>query len=103
MEKSCIEIKNVFILADDYRYIEEVKRSHPEWNVFTLARPDQRGYSNAKFKLLDWGIKQQMLLRLFCAVELCIDSSFHFGHERSCLNNFVKVSKPSSNYLGMFS
>jgi hypothetical protein len=102
MEMSGVEIKNLFVLADDYRYIEDVRRSHPDWNVFTLALPDQRGYSNEKFKQLDWGVKQQMLLRLFCAVEICIDSCFHFGHERSCLNNFVKVSKPSSRYLGLF-
>jgi hypothetical protein len=102
MEMSGIEIKNLFVLADDYRFVEEVRRLHPEWKVFTLTRPDQDGYSNEKFKLLDWGVKQQMLLRLFCAVEICIDSSFHFGHERSCLNNIVKVSKPPSRYLGLF-
>jgi hypothetical protein len=102
IEMSGVEVKNLFLLTDDYAYIDEVRRSRPEWNVFTLARPDQSGYSNERFKMLDWGVKQQMLLRLLCAVEICIDSLFHFGHERSCLNNIVKVSKPSSRYFGLF-
>jgi hypothetical protein len=101
LEDSGKDIKNLFILADDYRHIEAVKDAHPEWNIYTLTTPGESGYVHQQFKSLEWSVKEQMLVKLFCAVEICIDSSFHFGHEVSSPTKVIRALKPSSNYQGM--
>jgi hypothetical protein len=101
LEDSGKDFKNIFILSDDFRHVEAVQAAHPEWNVYTLTTSDERGYVHQKFKSLDWNVKERMLVKLFCAVEICIDSSFHFGHEVSSPTKVIRALKPSSKYQGM--
>ena len=38
------EIRNAFILTDDYSVIEELNSQYPQWSFYTLTKPTERGY-----------------------------------------------------------
>lgn len=42
-------VRNVFVLTDDYGVIDELRNAFPEWTIYTLCRPDERGYVHNDF------------------------------------------------------
>lgn len=59
-----IACKNIFILTDDYSVIEKVKLKYPEFNIYTLCEPYERGYNNDNFNCLSNDLKKTNLLRV---------------------------------------
>lgn len=45
-----IKIKNLFVFTDDYRYVAELQKKRPEWNLFTLTGKEENGYDNRRFQ-----------------------------------------------------
>lgn len=102
LDESGIQISDIFVLTDDYSYISALEKAHPEWTIYTLARPDHNGYNQKQFNAMDWKQKRLDLVRLFAAVEICRDSTIHFGHEMSNVNTVIKTGRPSNSYKKIF-
>ena len=98
LEKRTKGINNVFVFTDDYRNIERLQELHPEWNIITLTRSDERGYYNATFNALSWEERKKDLIKLFAIVEICIRSDFHIGCNGACVNNYIRSCRMGRPY-----
>jgi hypothetical protein len=95
------KIKDVFVLSDDYRYIDELKTKRPEWNIYTLCNKDEKGYQNAAFNKSEWNTKRNNLVKLFAMVEACIRSDLHFGNEQACSGLYIRSRKEKETYVSI--
>jgi hypothetical protein len=102
IEQSGVNISNLFVMTDDYGYISALNQAHPEWTIYSLTRPEQRGYDQKSFNKLNWSHKRRELLDLMCSVEICRNSRFHFGYEASNINTMIKTVRGHSGYLPIF-
>ena len=91
-------IKNVFVFTDDYRHIEDLKNKKPEWNIYTLCNPDEKGYVNEQFNSLSWDFKKQNYIKLFTNVDICQNASFFVGTYTSNPDWFLNMTMPKNNF-----
>ena len=97
--EECIgEVKNLFVFTDDYRNVEHIRKKRTTWNVFTLAKEDERGYYNDKFNKETWETKRANLIKLSAMVELCIHSKHHIGCDGACVNLFIRSCRNGMAY-----
>lgn len=89
---------NIFVFTDDYRNVEYIKKTHQEWSVFALTRPDECGYYNAKFNALPWAERRQDIIKLLAIVEICIRSDHHIGCDGACVNNYIRSCRIGRKY-----
>lgn len=101
MRESGQIIKDLFVFTDDYRNVDYLKKN-TDWNIYTLAKEEERGYVNEEFQKREWKQRYQGTIKLFAMVELCIDSDFHFGYEAACVNNYIKVCKTKNSYFPIY-
>lgn len=71
------DIKNAFVLTDDYRIIEELKSKYPAWTFYTLCKNNERGFYLNEFRKLDNKTKKAQHLRLFASMQL-LEHANHF-------------------------
>ena len=102
MQNNEIDVKNLFVFTDDYRYVSELKQLAPNWKIFTLTGEDERGYDNVSFRNQDMEYQRKNIIKLFAMVECCINSSIHVGYMRSAVDHYIRASKICNNldYLG---
>lgn len=72
-------LHNVFVLTDDYRIIEQISTQYPDWNCYTLCRPEERGYFHENFLKEDYDFKRKQLITLFASIELLNGSKQFIG------------------------
>jgi hypothetical protein len=73
--KQNINLIDIFVFADDYRQIEQLRRDYPDYNFYTLCKEHERGYYNNEFQALSWDMKKSKLLDLFANIEICRKSN----------------------------
>ena len=69
------DIRDAFVLTDDYTVIEELRATYPDWQFYTLTQPTERGYN---YKA-DKGGQRESWLKLFAAIELMSKSDLFVG------------------------
>ncbi|MEG1585352.1 MAG: hypothetical protein RR346_00595, partial [Bacteroidales bacterium] len=89
--ESLSDIKSVFVLTDDYRIMESLKEMRPEWNLYTLCRPEEQGYFHDQFERVDLDQRKEDHLKLFSSIEAIANASLFVG---------TYTSNPGM-YLGM--
>ncbi|MDE6566761.1 MAG: hypothetical protein K2K70_03385 [Lachnospiraceae bacterium] len=94
-----LEIDNLFIFTDDYKYVQEVKKLRPDWTVLTLTGENEKGYNNEEFNKLTWPQKRTHMIKLFAMIDICISSKLHLGCEQTCVNNYIKSVKNGKGYI----
>lgn len=87
-------IKNLFVLTDDYTVIEEIKKDYLEWDIYTLTSPNERGYDNNAFSLMSKLEKKQQLIKLFSSVEIIRMSNLFIGTYTTNLGLFIGMTIP---------
>lgn len=92
-----IEVKDLFIFTDDYRFIDEMKVLRPDWNIYTLTNTDEKGYVNAEFQKLNWEEKRIRTIKMFAMIEICLLSKIHLGCGQSCTNSYIKSLRSKNN------
>jgi hypothetical protein len=73
------DIRNAFILTDDYGVIKELKERYPEWNFYTLCRKSERGYTHNEFYNRERSLIYNDLVRLLANMEILRKSNFFIG------------------------
>ncbi len=71
------EIRNAFVLTDDYRLISELRTAFPEWRFYTLCQPQEKGYYHAEFMKVDMTDRKKSHIRLFSSM-VVLEKSSHF-------------------------
>lgn len=92
------ELRDAFILTDDYRVIETLRRDYPDWTFHTLTRPDERGFVY-KQAITD---NTENWIKLFAAMELITQSQLFVGTVSSnpgmfagmLMDNFIYLDAP---------
>lgn len=73
------EIKDAFVLTDDYRIFETCVEKYPDWRFWTLCEEQDLGYDNSSFMQEDSSFKRRKLIRLFAAMEILTSSVQFIG------------------------
>jgi hypothetical protein len=73
------DIRNAFILTDDYGVIKELKERYPEWNFYTLCRESEKGYTHDEFYNREASLIYNGLVRLLANMEILRKSNFFIG------------------------
>ena len=87
--KTHSDLKDVFVFADDYRQVEQLRNEYQDYNFYSLCQPDEKGYFNTEFQSMDWDIKKKGLLKLFANVEICRNSDFFVGSVQANPDFFI--------------
>lgn len=65
--KEVTDLKNVFVLTDDYEIIKCLRKMAPEYNWFTFCQSDEKGYYNSAFSKTDPLIKRKRIgYKMYC-------------------------------------
>ena len=73
------ELRDAFILTDDYSVIECLRGDYPDWRFYTTCAPTERGYFHEEYQKLDAYAKAAQLLNLFAAMDILADSEQFVG------------------------
>lgn len=73
------EIKNVFILTDDYRIYLQACEHFPDYNFYTLCDENEKGYFHSDFIKTNLETKRLKLSKLFASVDIINKSEFFIG------------------------
>jgi hypothetical protein len=71
--------KNIFVLTDDYRAIEELAKLEPTYNIYSFCQTNEYGYVHSEFVSLEDSKKRLAMLRLFASMEILKKSDFFIG------------------------
>lgn len=63
-------LRDAFVLTDDYRIIDGLKRDYPGWHFYTLTLPEERGYFHEKFQKQPTKDRKSGMIKLFSAMEI---------------------------------
>lgn len=85
--------KTAFILTDDYTNIELLQEYYPDWLIFTLCTPEERGYFHEEFKKQDSAFKFQQHLKLFASVDICCNAKKFIGTYTSAPGMFIGMRR----------
>lgn len=83
------DLRNAFVLTDDYTVIEDLRTDYPEWNVYTLCAKSEKGYVHSQFQKESQIERKAKLENLFASVGLLIKSDFFIGTYSSNIGMFV--------------
>lgn len=93
--------KNAFILTDDYRIIEEVRREFTDWNIYSLCQEDEQGYYHQEFMKKDREYIKKKSLRLFASTDILSRSEYFIGTFTSNPGMFMGMRMDTSRCLGL--
>ena len=89
--ESVSDIKSIFVLTDDYRIIDSLCELRPSWQIYTLCRPEERGYFHEQFEKVNLEQRKEDHLKLFSSIEVLAKAASFVG---------TYTSNPGM-YLGM--
>lgn len=73
------QLRDAFVLTDDYTVIEILQRDYPDWHFYTLTKSIERGYFHSKFQNCDKEDKKKDLVKLFASMEILKESDLVVG------------------------
>jgi len=88
-----INTNNVFVFTDDYGCIETLKRQFPQYNIFTLATPEDRGYNNEAFKH-DTERQRAGCIKMFASMQVIARSDMFVGSMTTNPGMFLGMYMP---------
>lgn len=65
-----LEIKDVFVLTDDYAVMRQLQARFPYWHWHTFCEEVENGYVHTEFKTRSKEMKRKQLLRFFASIEM---------------------------------
>lgn len=77
MAEKVSEIRDAFVLTDDYGYYERLVENQRDWRLRTSCSPGERGYFHEEYQRLDAEAKADRLLTLFAAMD-CLAGAEEF-------------------------
>lgn len=96
------DVKDLFVMADDYRDIERLQELRPQWHLYTLCGREERGYYNYQFHKMPEEFKRRNLIKLFAMVEICLRADVHFGQDCNAFMyiNSARADRPTHMFDG---
>lgn len=93
-----INIFDVFVFTDDYDCIEKLKAKYPQYRIYTLATPDDKGYNNEEFK---HNKEKQMegRIKMFASMEIIARSDLFVGSITTNPGMFLGMYMPKDKVV----
>lgn len=103
MEKaeSYVEIRNLFILTDDYRVIIEIKQFYPQWSLYTFCKESEVGYEHKDFKAKDKLFIKSAYETLFASIDILSKSKCFIGSFSSNPGMFLGMKMDKDKSIGV--
>ena len=92
------DVSNCFIATDDYGVIEEAKSEYPNFNIFTLAKPDNRGHVEAKFNAMTADARRNATLDFLVESEIMRKADYFIGTFSSNVGRMMALLRDDHTY-----
>ena len=89
-------VKDVFVLTDDYRSLEELRRNHPDRRWFSLCEETERGYVHGAFVRNSKEELRRRIVRLLASVDTLTGAELFAGTRTSNPSVFLYMYMPES-------
>lgn len=73
------DIRQAFVLTDDYDIFRALQTDFPSWKFYTLTQPDEKGYFHQEFLQKTNIERKKDLIKLFSAMEILREADFFVG------------------------
>lgn len=94
-------IKDVFVLTDDYRVIEDLQKEYSAFTFYTLVKPDERGYVHHDFIKQDEDRKKNDMIKLFASMEIMRRSELVVGTFTVNPGTFLGMTMPEDKFISV--
>lgn len=88
------DLRNAFVLTDDYQIIHELEKDHPDWNIYTLCDESEKGYDNSSFMQRDNVYKMDKMVKLFASMEMLAGADYFIGTYSSNPGMYMGMRMP---------
>ena len=88
--------KKVFVFADDFRLVRQLAFLLPEFRIFSLCTPFERGFDYDTFIKLDEEVRHYGLLKILANIEICRRALFFLGTRVSNPSWFLRLIMPEN-------
>lgn len=99
--KEKTSIRQGFVFTDDYEAFEILKKTYPEWTLYTSCMPSESGYSNASFSNENESTKEKELIKMFASIDILLKSDIFVGSFSSNPGLFIALQKKDCNMIGV--
>lgn len=94
-------LKDVFVLTDDYRIIIELNQNYPTWNFYTLCGESENGYFHNHFSAINHETKKNHMIKLFASIDILSKSQHFIGTFSSNPGMYLGMRMNSTNIHGV--
>ena len=77
--KQKTDLRDVFVLTDDYRIFRQVQSLAPDIRWYTLCDSGEKGYVNSAFTQTTKELKQKQMTRFLSSIQLLMNASIFTG------------------------
>ena len=64
------DCKDVFVLTDDYRVMQDLFKHYPDYTFYTLCQEDEDGYDYSKLQAAPYSDRRLSMLRLWASMDI---------------------------------
>lgn len=95
------DIKNAFVLTDDYRVILSLRKNYPDWKFYTICQEDERGYFHDEFIQRDKEYKRSKIINLLASMDILKNSQVFIGTFSSNIGMFLGMCMDKDKCFGI--
>ncbi|MCI1682370.1 MAG: hypothetical protein LKI39_07410 [Bacteroides sp.] len=88
------EVKDVFVLTDDYRIMEKLEKSYGQYHWFSLCQESEQGYYHTAFVQNDKDYLRKRMIRFFASMDILTRASLYIGTRTSNPSVFLFMYMP---------
>ncbi|HWZ35768.1 MAG TPA: hypothetical protein VNW51_06380 [Mucilaginibacter sp.] len=96
-----LDLKNIFILTDDYSVIENLEKDYPDLHFYTLVKKLERGYVHADFMKESKQKRMEDLIKLFASLEIMAASQLAVGTYTTNPGLFLGMYMPQDKFISV--
>ncbi|GAB3919050.1 O-fucosyltransferase family protein [Mucilaginibacter boryungensis] len=94
-------LKDIFVLTDDYRVIEDLQADYPDFRFYTLVNKEERGYVHGDFIKLSAEKKREDMIKLFSSIEIMRASVLSIGAYTTNPGIFLGMTMPEDKFVSV--
>ena len=94
--KPLSDIRDLFILTDDYQIIEEINIEYKEYVIYTLCNKDERGYFHERSLKQEKEMIKRAHEKLFASIDLLTNAQYFIGTFTSNPGIFLGMRMPQN-------
>lgn len=97
--KKMSNIRDVFVLTDDYSILQSLKDKEPNYNWYSLCESSEKGYYNRVFSKIDPVKKKERMIRFFASIELLKNSKLFLGTITSNPSRYIMCTNYDKSFF----